>query len=142
MLDPLTAATGVAGLLSLTIQVSQVLYEQVQTLKNAPSNAQELLDELQSLRQVLTSLEAFLSEQGGKGRVFKETSVLINAIKGCNTKITALKLKFENLIKKQGFARMIERGKWYYEHDEHQEIIAALHRYLGIFQISLSLGGM
>jgi hypothetical protein len=82
MIDPLTAATSVAGLLSLTIQVSQMLNEQVRTLKNAPNDAQELLDELELLRQVLTGLKAFLDAQGVKGHAFKETSVLINAIKG------------------------------------------------------------
>jgi len=119
-----------------------MLHEQVQTLKNAPNNAQELLDELQSLRQVLTSLHAFLHAQRVKGHVFKETSVLINAIKGFKNKITALKLKLEKFTKKQGFAQMIERGKWYYEHDEHREMVTALHRYLGMFQISLSVDGM
>ena len=142
MIDPLTAATSVAGLLSLTIQVSQMLNEQVRTLKNAPNDAQELLDELELLRQVLTGLKAFLDAQDVKGYAFKETSVLINAIKGFETKMTDLKLKLEKLTKKQGFAQLIERGKWYYEHDEHQEIITTLHRYLGMFQMSLSVGGM
>jgi len=142
MIDLLTAATSVAGLLGLTIQVTQMLNEQVQTLKNAPNDAQELLDELESLRQVLTGLKAFLDAQDVKGHAFKETSVLINAIKGFETKMTDLKLKLEKLTKKQGFAQLIQRGKWYYEHDEHQEIITTLHRYLGMFQISLSVGGM
>lgn len=142
MIDPLTVATSIAGLLSLTTQVSQMLNEQVRTLKNAPKGAQELLDELESLRQVLTGLKAFLDAQGVKGYAFKETSVLINAIKGFETKMTDLKPKLEKLTKKQGFAQLIERGKWYYEHDEHQEIITTLHRYLGMFQISLSVGGM
>ena len=142
MIDPVTAATSVAGLLSLTIQVSQLLYDQVHTVKNAPKNAEELLDELASLRQVLTKLDAFLNTQVVEGHVFQDTSVLISAIKGCVAKITALKLKLEKLVKKQGFAQMIERGKWYYEHDEHQEMITTLHRYLGMFQISLTIDGM
>ena len=142
MIDPLTAATSVAGLLSLTIQVSQMLNEQVRTLKNAPNDAQELLDELESLRQVLTGLKAFLDAQDMKGHGFKETSALIKAIKGCDTNISDLKHKLEKLTTKQGFAQLLERGKWYFEHDEHQKIITTLHRYLGMFQISLSVGGM
>jgi hypothetical protein len=73
IIDPLTAATSVTGLLSLTIQVSQMLNEQVRTLKNAPNDAQELLDELESLRQVLTGLKAFLDAQDVKRHAFKET---------------------------------------------------------------------
>jgi hypothetical protein len=98
--------------------------------------------QLELLRQVLTGLKAFLDAQGVKGHAFKETSVLINAIKGFETKMTDLKLKLEKLTKKQSFAQLIERGKWYYEHDEHQVIITTLHRYLGMFQMSLSVGGM
>jgi hypothetical protein len=142
MIDPLTAATSVAGLLSLAVQVSQILSDQIGTVKNAPKDAQDLLDEFQLLRQVLTSLEAFLREQALKGHSFKETSVLINAIRGCGEKITSVKLRLEKLVRKQGFAQMIERGKWYYDHGEHQELVTSLHRYLGIFQISLNIDGM
>jgi hypothetical protein len=46
-MDPLTAATSVAGLLSLAIQVSQILIDQIRTVKNAPKGAQDLLDEFQ-----------------------------------------------------------------------------------------------
>src|SRR5438034_1603995 len=132
MVDPLTAATGVAGLLSLTIQVSQMLHKQLQTMKDAPSDAKELLDELQTLHQVLTSLQVFLSTPAVQRRLqFKGTSALVNAIEGCKTKIDVLKLKFEKLTKGKGLARVIERGKWYYDHNEHRQIIATLHRYLG-----------
>jgi hypothetical protein len=142
MMDPLTAATSVASLLSITIQVSQMLYDPVHTLKNASKDAQELLDELTSLRQVFTRLESFLRAQSMIGHSFTETSLLIIAIKRFEPIITDLKAKLEKLINKHGFARMIERGKWFYEHDEHQEMITTLHRYLGIFQISLDIDGM
>jgi hypothetical protein len=142
MMDPLTPATSVAGLLSLAIQVSQILSDQIRTVKNAPKDAQELLDEFQLLRQVLTSLEAFLNAQALKGYVFKGTSVLVNAIRGCGDKVTTVKLRLEKLVQKHGFAQMIERGKWFYDHSEHQELVTSLHRYLGMFQISLNVDGM
>jgi hypothetical protein len=142
MMDALTLATSVAGLLSLAIQVSQMLSDQIRTVKNAPQDAQDLLDELQLLRQVLTSLEAFLKAQALKGCVFKGTSVLVNAISGCGDKITAVKLRLEKLVRKQGVAQLIERGKWFYDHAEHQDLVTSLHRYLGMFQISLNVDGM
>jgi len=141
-MDPLSVVASVAGLLSLTIQVSQMLYDQVHTLKNAPKDATKLLDELEALRQVLTSLEQFITSQLPKGHFFKQTSVLINAIQGCTGQISAIKLKLEKLVGKQGLAQIIERGKWYYEHNEHQELIQTLHRYLGMFQMSLTVDGL
>lgn len=141
-MDPLTAATSVAGLLSLAIQVSKILYNQIGTIKNAPKDAKDLLDELQRLCQVLTSLEEFLKAQALKGHLFKGTSLLVSTIQGCHDKITAVKPRLEKLVRKQGFAQTLERGKWYYDHDEHQELVTNLHRYLGIFQISLNMDGM
>jgi len=141
-MDPLSVAASVAGLLGLTIQVSQMVYEQVHTLKNATKDAAKLLEELELLCQVLTSLERFLASRSSKGRPFKETSVFIKAIGGCKTQISAIKIRLDKLVGKQGVAQIIERGKWYYEHDEHQQLIQTLHRYIGMFQVSLSVDGM
>lgn len=98
--------------------------------------------EIQSLRDVLTSVERFLTEQAAKDHSFREASVLVNAINGCNIKITILKEKLERLEKKQGITQIFERGRWFFEREEHVEIMTALHRYLGMFQISLSTNGM
>ena len=141
-MDPLTAATSVAGLLSLAMQVSKMLYSHIRTIKNAPKDAEDLRDEIQRLCQVLTSLEEFLKAQALKGYLFKGTSLLVSAIQGCHDKITAVKPRFEKLVRKKGFAQILERGKWYYDHDEHQELVTSLHRYLGMFQMSLNVDGM
>jgi hypothetical protein len=141
-MDPFIAATSVVGLLSLAIQVSQILCNQIGTIKNAPKDAKDLLDEFQRLCQVLTSLEEFLKAQALKGYLLKGTSLLVSAIQGCHDKITAVKPRLEKLVRKQGFAQILERGKWYYDHDEHQELVSSLHRYLAIFQISLNVDGM
>jgi Fungal N-terminal domain of STAND proteins len=141
-MDPLSVAASVAGLLSLTIQVSQLVYEQVNTLKNATKDAAKLLEELELLVRVLTSLKQFLASQESKEHLFEETSVFIKAIGGCNIQISAIKIKLDKLVGKQGIAQLIERGKWYYEHDEHQQLIQTLHRYIGMFQVSLSVEGM
>lgn len=141
-MDPLSVAASVAGLLGLMIQVSQMLYEQAHTLKNAAVDVQGLLGELDLLRQILIKLETFLRGQALKSHLFGNTSVLINSIKGCSNKVSAIQLRLEKLGQKQSLAQIIERGKWYFERDEHQEIVTTLHRYLGIFQIFLSVGGM
>jgi hypothetical protein len=135
-------AASIAGLLSLTIQASQMVYEQVHTLKNATKDAAKLLEELELLCQVLTSLERFLASQSSKGRPFKESSVFTKAISGCKTQISSIKIRLDKLVGKHGVAQIIERGKWYYEHDEHLQLIQTLHRYIGMFQISLSVDGM
>src|SRR5205814_7504464 len=110
-MDPLTAATSVAGLLSLAIQVSNMLCNQIRAFKNAPNDAEDLRDELQRLCQVLASLEAFLKAQALKGQqLFKGTSLLVTAIQGCHDKITVVKPRLEKLARRQGLAQILERG--------------------------------
>jgi hypothetical protein len=142
MIDPFTAATGIAGLLSLTIEVSKTLYDMVSSLKNAPKDAKELLQELDQIQRVLTSLEAFLRDENAKHGSFRETSVLITAMNGFSKEIKELKCKVQKLGDGQGLSRTIERGKWYFGEGEHRKIIMTLHRYLGMFQISLTIDGM
>jgi hypothetical protein len=142
MIDPFTVATGLAGLLSLTIEVTKILYGVVNSSKNAPKNAKELLQELDQIQRVLTSLEGFLRDENAKHGSFKETSVLIVATNGFSKEIEDLKRKVQKLSIGQGLSRAVERGKWYFEEEEHQKTITTLHRYLGMFQISLTIDGM
>ena len=107
-MDPITATSSVAGLLSLAIRVGDILYVQIRTFKNAPKEAKELSDELETLCQVLTSLKKFLESRESKGIKFEETSAMLGAISGCERKLTELKLKFEKFVNRQGFSQLAE----------------------------------
>jgi hypothetical protein len=141
-MDPLTVAASIAGLLSLIVQVNPMRYKPVRILKNFVKDAQELSDGLDLLHHVLTRLETFLKEEALKRNAFKETSVLIDSVKGCTTKVLNIEARLKKIGSKRGLAQKIEQGKWYFEHDEHREIVTTLHRYIGVFQISLSIDGM
>lgn len=141
-MESVGAAASVAGLLSLTLQLSQMLYDQVHLLKNAPKEASQLLDELGALSQVLTSLQKFLASQLSNGRLFEETSVLVNAIKGCKDQVNNIKLRLEKITGAKSVPRMLERGKWFYERAEYQELMQTLNRYLTMFQMSLTVDGL
>ena len=141
MADPLSISASVAGLLSLAIQVSQLLYAQIQTTRHAPRDAKELLDELKAIEGVLKRLDAFLREQNIDARNFGATSMLAEAIQGCTVKILDIQGRVEKL-NKHSVGGLVERGKWYYKQDERREIVAYLHRSLTIFQLSLSVEGM
>jgi len=53
MIDLFTLATGIVGILSLTIQVAQITSEFVISVKDVSTAATELLQELNSLIAVL-----------------------------------------------------------------------------------------
>ncbi|KAK2764031.1 hypothetical protein FQN54_009650 [Arachnomyces sp. PD_36] len=62
MPDPLTVATGVGGFLSLALQVGKILYDYSSSVKNAPEEVQDLLDEVNALAEVLEQLRDLLQE--------------------------------------------------------------------------------
>jgi len=142
MIDPFTLATGIAGLLSITLQVSKILHGQVNALKNAPSEAKDLLYELDQIQQVLTGLERFLRSENAKCSSFNETSVLIRATNGFSDEIRELRRNVEKLSDGHSLSRIVERGKWYFKEEEHRKMVTTLHRYLGMFQVSLTMDGM
>lgn len=139
--DPLSISASVAGLISLAIQVSQLLYTQIQVAKHAPGDAKELLGELQGIASVLKQLEAFLGAQGIHERKFGANSMLTMAIQGCTVRILDMQERVEKLNTHR-VGGIIERGKWFYKQDEHREVVGYLHRSLTIFQLCLTIEGM
>ncbi|KAI9894307.1 MAG: hypothetical protein M1814_003063 [Vezdaea aestivalis] len=143
MVDVLSVAAGIAGLSSLIIQSTQLLYSVVKTTKGASKSANELLGTLETLTRVFASLEEFINAQDLKSHTFfDKTSVIISAIDGLKLNITTLKAKLERVQQKEGLALMLEKGKWFYEQEEHKELIATLSRYVGLFQMSMNVDGL
>src|SRR6266536_1591055 len=56
MLDPLSFSSGVAGLLSLTIEITKISYEYISGVKDAPKSALTMISEITSLENVLRDL--------------------------------------------------------------------------------------
>jgi hypothetical protein len=56
MLDPLSLSSGIAGLLSLTIEVTRTSYEYISGVKDAPKSALALISAVTSLENVLRDL--------------------------------------------------------------------------------------
>jgi hypothetical protein len=68
--------------------------------------------------------------------------VLISALKGCQRKLLDVQIKLKKLDSKNLLKVLIERGKRFYEKDEHRELVRTFHRYTSLFQLSLSVDGM
>jgi hypothetical protein len=60
MADPLSIAASVAGLLSLSLQVIKIIRKDITTVSNAPKEASELVEKLQTLTDVLQFLQEFV----------------------------------------------------------------------------------
>lgn len=81
-MDPLSICAGVAGFLSLAVEISKILSVYIGDAKSAPKEAQCLLMEVDSLCLVLDQLVKLLREDVKDD--FKETSALLTIITACH----------------------------------------------------------
>lgn len=141
MTDPFGVGAGIVGVISLTIQITQVICQFGQDWKDAPRDAKNFIAELGSLKIVLSETntnlllqpdfaEAFqgrpsvlLSQLGPQAPVSTDTHILL---KTCRTE---LEIMLNNLRKRQGGHRLgWERLKSAILAERSRSAIQALHR--------------
>lgn len=79
-MDPFSISAGIAGLLSLSLQVRQIVTEHFESAKNAPKEARSLAEKLTAIIGVLEQLERFIEKHARNGQ-FNESSILYGTIK-------------------------------------------------------------
>jgi hypothetical protein len=67
MADPLSISASVAGLLSLTIELTKSLNNYISGVKSAPEDSKRLCTETEALSAVLEKLVKFLRDQDKEG---------------------------------------------------------------------------
>jgi hypothetical protein len=140
-MDSLSIAASIAGVVSLTFEVTQILHNYYSNVESAPKDIEYLTREVEALNRVLEQLETFLNKGGVKGNSFDQTaSVLASTIKDC-------KITLDNLEKgltmpiKEGFPKVLGRLIWPFRKDQVQKMVDSLRRYNQIFQFSLTAEG-
>jgi hypothetical protein len=136
-MDPFTLATGVAGILSLAMDITKVVKEYVDGVKDAPKSARSLHQEITALGHVLDQLVDFLRSENAKGNTFDKTSALCSMIAICQKIIEGLSKKIGNLSRNKGST--FERLKWPLSEKDCQKSVEVLHRCAQCFQFSLSV---
>src|SRR5437763_15229485 len=109
-MDPVSVSSGIAGLITLTIQVSSVIADFVIAVKEGPKDIQELHQELLLLGEEVGQLQDFSHSEKGRGRSLGSNSVMRSAISACKARIERIghKLRRCTAVK---MSRLIERLK-------------------------------
>jgi hypothetical protein len=137
MADPLSIASGVAGLLSLTGAIISEGYRISSKIKQSSDNIRSLLNELSLFSGVLAGLKAHLTEQSnsvnGKTNIansFLLSQPYLKAISEC----TDILQKTLALLGKLGKLHPVMRAiQWDSILDEAQELVSKLERYKSMF---------
>lgn len=141
MLDPFTLATGLAGLLSLTIELTKIIDEYTGSVNNAPNEAQELFEELSALCHVLERLVPFLVSENGKSNSFGDTCVLFFASNACQNKLQSALRKLSKMREGSEWFQNVRRIKWPFDKQEYLDTINTVRRCMQTFEFSLTIEG-
>jgi hypothetical protein len=140
-MDGLSIAASVAGVVSLTLEVTQILHNYYSNVESAPKDIENLKREVEALSKVLEQLETFLNRGGVKGNSFDQTaSVLASTIKDCKNTLDNLKKGLTMPIR-EGIPKVLGRLIWPFRKDQVQKMVDSLTRYNQIFQFSLTIEG-
>jgi len=136
--EPVSLAASIAGLLSLGVQVSQIARDYVNGVRRASNDVEEFLQELGALVKVLRQLDELLKgDRIGKVN-FNQTSVLFLAHDACQKELIASRSK---LLSRSHGHKIIRALAWPFVKNEHQQTIAAMHRWVQTFQFALTIDG-
>ena len=137
-MDGVSVASGVAGLITLALQLSGTIAEYASAVKDKPHAVAEFENELSILSEVLGQLSEVLSSDRLKSRQFDRNSVLQRAIIDCDRRMARIS---EKLRPKNGgrLSRALDRLKWPFEQKEVLQMVENLRRFTQTFQFALSI---
>ena len=138
MIDPFTHITGIAGLISLTIEVTKITTTFANSVKGAAGHVHDILSELVALDHVLQQLDNFLKTEDSLGP-FAETCPLILMEQYCTVKVKQLYEKLRHLTVGGKLRRSLHALEWPYKESESVDIILSLHRCAQTFQLALTV---
>ena len=139
-MDPISAAASVAGLASLTLEVSLSLTSYCKAVKNARKDVQEVAQELTSIQDVLGQLNNFLRSHQIKTKLFDRNCLLATALNTCGNSIESISSKLQAL-EADSSSRLWEKLKWPFNEKEMRRTLATLQRSAATFQLSLTIEG-
>jgi hypothetical protein len=137
-MDPLSIASGVAGLLQISIEIAKIIGGYVRDVHNAPKVAQDLATEFNTLVQVLMQLKNTLGHKAYK-KQFSSSSVLIITISSCQTHLQPILSKLSKSLTKK--SSLLSQLIWPFQKEEIEDTLKILHRYIQTFQFALTLDG-
>lgn len=135
-MDPLSLSASIAGLLSLSLEVTKILTNFFSIVKSASSEASSLVTEVTALSHVLETLFEILRSDDPEVTTFNEQSVLCSIISAYQEHIGSL---FKTIMKLRSVKTegVLGRLAWPYKKEDCLNRVQILHRYVQTLQVLL-----
>lgn len=145
MAEVLGIASGVAGLLSLTIEVIQISSTYINGVRGAFSTVQRFLKELESLKCVLAKIDE-MTKKTDDIQVFGEDghSCLLSVQDGQHylELLVNVRNKLDARASDGSFRKKLKALTWPFSEERTLSLIESLHRHLDIYQTALAIDNM
>ena len=144
MAEVLAIASGIAGLVSLTIEVYGISYRYISGVRNANSSARRFLEELKNSEIVLLRIEE-LSKENNQVEVFGDAGSYLLSIRKSNEYIDLLHKVRNRLEQRQTDSSIRDRMKsltWPFSEKETSALTDSLHRHLEIYNTAFAVDNL
>lgn len=142
MIDPFTLATGVAGLIGVAIQVTQITSQFLGDVGNATSEARDLHSEMVLFTKALEEFNAFLKGPAMEWSSITDGSVLISLVSACESKLKSLNCVLSPYALKNSAGKSVMRQlQWPLKKRDTYQKTQDLHRLATAMQFSLERHG-
>ena len=141
MAEVLGIASGIAGLISLTIEVFGITYKYVHGVRDASSSVRQFLMELEHLQKVLLRVDQVAKETDER-EVFGDAGSCLLSIKESNEYIGLLQNIRDKLQQRQTPSSSRNKLKaltWPFSEKDTLALTNSLHRHLEIYNIALTV---
>lgn len=144
MAEVLGIASGVAGLVGLTIEVFRISYKYIHGVRNASPCARQFLKELEDLQTVFIRVQKRAAETD-QSEIFGDTGSCLLSIKQSNDYIGVLEKVRDKLEKQQrgsSFQNAMKALRWPFTEKETLSLAESLHRHLEIYKTAVTLDSL
>ncbi|KAN0114628.1 Ankyrin repeat-containing domain protein [Hyaloscypha variabilis] len=141
MAEILGVASGIAGLLSLTIEVYSTSAKYISGVKNASSTINEILRELKALKTILTELDK-VNEHTESEKVFQDRTSSLLSIEDAEEYrdvLTRLQVKLLKQASQTGLSLKLRNFAWPFSEEKTRNMVDTLRRHIGIFTQALTI---
>ena len=139
MADPLSTAASVAGLVSLAIQLSQLSFQYVSSVRGSSKTWSSYIQELSALTSVLLKVQQASDaiSAADLSATLRGPGVSTSTVRDCEVELTALKIVLSEKLQKRGIRGKLEMLSWPFSEDDTVAKVQKLHRFSSLFSSSL-----
>ena len=143
MADPLSTAASVAGLVSIAIQLSQLSFQYVSSVKGSSKAWSSYIQELSALTSVLlkVQLASDAADTTGKDLLAMMSGLALgissSAVLECAAELNQLRAVMAEKLQKRGIRGRLEMLAWPFSEPDTERRVQALHRFTTLFSSSL-----